>query len=101
MDCTGRIRESLVEPAFHCIPDQFAKRQIGTQWNASLPTTRESAHCTQPRNLILTSVVLIAGVSGALVKVGTVELKGMAMGTVVAIVLSLTFGLTERFRRLS
>ena len=56
---------------------------------------------TQPRNLILTSVVLTAGVSGALVKVGTVELKGMALGTVVAIVLSLTFGLIERFRRLS
>ena len=56
---------------------------------------------TQPRNLILTSVVLIAGVSGALVKVGTVELKGMALGTVVAIVLSLIFGLADRFRRLS
>jgi hypothetical protein len=57
--------------------------------------------CTQPRDLILTSVVLIAGVSGALVKVGTVELKGMALGTVVAIVLGLTFGLIDRFRRLS
>jgi uracil permease len=55
---------------------------------------------TQARNLILTSVVLIAGVSGALVKVGSVELKGMALGTVVAIVLSLTFGLLDRMRRL-
>ena len=53
---------------------------------------------TQPRNLILTSVVLTAGVSGALVKVGSVELKGMALGTAVAIVLSLTFGLIDRFR---
>ena len=53
---------------------------------------------TRSRNLILTSIVLIAGVSGALVKVGTVELKGMALGTVVAIVLSLTFGLIDRFR---
>jgi uracil permease len=56
---------------------------------------------TQPRNLILTSVVLTAGVSGALVKVGAVELKGMALGTGVAIVLSLTFGLIDRFRPLS
>jgi uracil permease len=54
---------------------------------------------TQSRNLILTSVVLIAGVSGAVVKVGAVELKGMALGTVVAIVLSLTFGLIDRARR--
>jgi uracil permease len=56
---------------------------------------------TQSRNLILTSVVLTAGVSGALIKIGTIELKGMALGTVVAIVLSLTFGLIDRFRRLS
>ena len=53
---------------------------------------------TQSSNLILTSIVLIAGVSGALVKVGTVELKGMALGMVVAIVLSLTFGLIDRIR---
>ncbi len=53
---------------------------------------------TQPRNLILTSVVMIAGVSGAVVKVGTLELKGMALGTVVAIGLNLAFGLIDRFR---
>lgn len=46
---------------------------------------------TQSRNLILTSVVLISGISGAAVKLGTVELKGMALGTVVAIGLSLLF----------
>ena len=53
---------------------------------------------TQPRNLILTSVVLTAGVSGAVVKIGTLELRGMALGTVVAIVLSLIFGLIDRLR---
>ena len=41
--------------------------------------------------LILTSVVLVSGISGAAVKLGTVELKGMALGTVVAIFLSLVF----------
>jgi len=46
---------------------------------------------TRSRNLILTSVVLISGISGAAVKLGTVELKGMALGTVVAISLSLVF----------
>jgi uracil permease len=46
---------------------------------------------TKPRNLILTSVVLVSGISGAAVKLGTVELRGMALGTVVAICLSLLF----------
>jgi uracil permease len=51
---------------------------------------------TQPRNLILTSVVLISGISGAAVKLGTVELRGMALGTVVAICLSLVFYAFDR-----
>ena len=46
---------------------------------------------SRARNLVLTSVVLTAGVSGAAIKLGTVELKGMALGTMVAIVLSLLF----------
>jgi uracil permease len=46
---------------------------------------------TKSRNLILTSVVLISGISGTAIKLGTVELKGMALGTVVAIFLSLVF----------
>jgi len=51
---------------------------------------------TKSRNLILTSVVLVSGISGAAVKLGTVELKGMALGTVVAIVISLMFELLDR-----
>ena len=51
---------------------------------------------TQPRNLILTSVVLISGISGAAVKLGTVDLRGMALGTVVAICLSLVFYAFDR-----
>jgi uracil permease len=51
---------------------------------------------TKSRNLVLTSVVLTAGISGAAIKLGTVELKGMALGTVVAIVLSLTFWIFDR-----
>lgn len=51
---------------------------------------------TKAKNLILTSVVLIAGISGAAVKFGTVELKGMALGTVVAIVISIIFDLFDR-----
>ncbi len=51
---------------------------------------------TKSKNLILTSVVLISGISGAAFKFGTVELKGMALGTFVAIVISLAFELFDR-----
>ena len=51
---------------------------------------------TKARNLVLTSVVLISGISGAAVKLGTVELKGMALGTIVAIFLSLLFWAFDR-----
>ena len=48
------------------------------------------------RNLILTSVVLISGISGTSVNFGTIELKGMALGTIVAIVISLLFEVFTR-----
>ncbi len=51
---------------------------------------------TKSKNLILTSVVLVSGISGAAIKFGTVELKGMALGTVVAIVISLVFALFDQ-----
>ena len=51
---------------------------------------------TRPRNLVLTSVVLVSGASGAAVKLGAVELKGMALGTFVAVGLSLLFALFDR-----
>ncbi|HBT12038.1 MAG TPA: uracil permease, partial [Erwinia persicina] len=43
------------------------------------------------QNLILTSVILIIGVSGAKVHIGAAELKGMALATVVGVGLSLIF----------
>lgn len=46
---------------------------------------------SKPANLILTAVVLIVGLSGAAVNIGTVQLKGMALGTVVGMGLSLVF----------
>ena len=45
----------------------------------------------KPQNLILTSVILIIGVSGAKIHIGAAELKGMALATVVGIGLSLLF----------
>ncbi len=48
------------------------------------------------RNLMLTSIVLITGLSGVSVNIGSVQLKGMALATVVGIVLSLIFYVLER-----
>lgn len=47
------------------------------------------------QNLILTCVVLAIGISGATIHFGTVELKGMGLATVVAIILSLFFKLLD------
>jgi len=46
---------------------------------------------SQARNLILTSIVLIIGISGAYITIGTVTLKGMALATVTSILFSLSF----------
>ena len=40
-----------------------------------------------PRNLLLVSLILVIGVSGASVDIGLVQLKGMALSTIVAVVL--------------
>ena len=51
---------------------------------------------SKPVNLTLTAITLIVGISGAAVKIGTVQLKGMALATVVGMGLSLVFRLLER-----
>ncbi|WP_304165642.1 uracil permease [Lonsdalea britannica] len=51
------------------------------------------------QNLILTAVILIIGVSGAKVHLGAVELKGMALATVVGIFLSLLFRVISALRK--
>lgn len=50
---------------------------------------------SKARNLILTSVVLIIGISGAQVELGAVSLKGMGLATVGSICLSLIFKLLD------
>ena len=47
------------------------------------------------QNLILTCVVLAIGVSGATIQLGTIELKGMGLSTIVAILISLFFKLLD------
>jgi uracil permease len=46
---------------------------------------------SKPMNLSLTAIVLIVGISGAAVHLGQVQLKGMALATVVGMLLSLVF----------
>ena len=46
---------------------------------------------TKSRNLILTAVTMISGLSGATIVLGPVQLKGMGLATVVAILTSLAF----------
>jgi len=42
-------------------------------------------------NMVLGAVTFVAGVSGASINIGTVQLKGMALAAIVGVVLSLTF----------
>ena len=51
----------------------------------------------EPKNLVLTSVVLGIGVSSASITIGSVVLKGMSLATVVAIILSVSFNIIEYF----
>ena len=50
---------------------------------------------SKSKNLILTSIVLVAGLSGLTVNFAGIELKGMILASVVGIVLSVVFYLFE------
>jgi len=56
---------------------------------------------SKPKNLILTSIVLVVGLSGAHIELGTVSLKGMALATILSIFVSLAFGLFEKMGLMS
>ncbi|WP_052221861.1 uracil permease [Clostridium homopropionicum] len=51
---------------------------------------------SKSRNLILTSTILIIGLSGIKVQVGVIELKGMALATIVGIILNLVFIILDK-----
>lgn len=56
---------------------------------------------SRPLNLILTSLVLVIGISGATFTYGSFSLKGMALATVIAIILSLFFKILEKLKLLN
>ncbi len=50
------------------------------------------------RNMVLGAVTFVAGISGASITLGSVELKGMAFAAVVGVVLSLIFWGLDKIR---
>ncbi|MEG1505463.1 MAG: solute carrier family 23 protein, partial [Lachnospiraceae bacterium] len=50
------------------------------------------------RNLTLTSIVFVTGLSGAAVNLGNVELKGMVLACIVGMILSLLFYIFDRLK---
>lgn len=50
------------------------------------------------KNLILTSVVFVTGLSGISVKLGSIELTGMVLACIVAMILSLIFHLLDKYK---
>ncbi len=53
------------------------------------------------RNMVLGAVTFVVGVSGASIKLGSVQLKGMAFAAVAGVVLSLVFYLLEKSGRMN
>jgi len=51
---------------------------------------------SRSRNLVLVALILVIGVSGASITIGLAEIKGMALSTVVAIVLGVFFYTVDR-----
>ncbi len=50
---------------------------------------------SKPKNLVITAVVLVLGLSGAHLQIGTVTLAGMALATVISIIISVVFKIFE------
>lgn len=56
----------------------------------------EKVDFSKSKNLVMTSVIMIVGLSGIKVAIGPVEIKGMGLATIVAIVLSISFMIFEK-----
>ena len=56
----------------------------------------EKIDYSRPRNLALTSVVFITGLSGAFIQIGSVKLTGMCLATIVGMALGIVFYILDR-----
>ena len=52
------------------------------------------------RNMVLGAITFVAGVSGAGISIGSVQLKGMALAAVIGVILSLSFWSFEKLNLL-
>lgn len=52
---------------------------------------------SKSKNLVLTAVIFVIGISGVAIKLGTVELKGMVLASLVGMILSPIFYVFEKF----
>lgn len=56
----------------------------------------EKVDYSKPRNLALTAVVFVVGLSGAYIQIGTVQLTGMALATVIGLLLGALFSFIDK-----
>lgn len=70
---------------------------FGTIATSGLRTfIEEKVDFSKSRNLILASIIFVVGMSGIKLTLGNLELKGMGLATIVAIVLSLSFMIFDK-----
>ena len=53
---------------------------------------------SKARNLAMTSIIFVTGLSGAYIKIGSATLQGMRLAALVGMVLGLTFYILDRFK---
>lgn len=58
----------------------------------------EKIDYSRPRNLALTSVIFIVGLSGAYIQIGSVQLTGMCLATIVGMCLGLAFYILDSLK---
>lgn len=70
---------------------------FGTIATSGLRTfIEEKVDFAKSKNLIMTSIIMIVGLSGIKMTLGPVEIKGMGLATIVAMVLSISFMIFEK-----
>ncbi|MGI6212206.1 MAG: uracil permease [Anaerovoracaceae bacterium] len=58
----------------------------------------EKVDYSRPRNLAMTSVIFITGLSGAYIQIGSVQLTGMCLATIVGILMGLVFFILDKLK---
>ncbi len=70
---------------------------FGTIATSGLRTfIEEKVDYSKSKNLILTSVTMIVGLSNIAVRFGAIEIKGMGLATIVAMILSISFMIFDK-----